>query len=98
VAVTPVVSTQAPATGPERSRAHVRAAFMAAQGLEHRSAAVARGYAGLVDGFVLDQRDGKERPEIEALGLAVLTADTLAPPPDRRRLAAAVVEFGLALR
>ena len=97
VAVTPVVCGQPPATVPERSRAHVRAAFLATRGLEHRATSVARFYGDLVDGFVLDHRDAAERPAIEALGLQVLLADTLAPPATRPALAAAVIEFGQSL-
>lgn len=97
VAVTPVVSGRPPAAGPERSRAHVRAAFMAARGLAHRATEVARCYLGLVDGFVLDEADEAEREEIEALGVAVLLADTLAPPPGRPALARAVLDFGATL-
>jgi LPPG:FO 2-phospho-L-lactate transferase len=98
VAVTPVVSGRPPATPPERSRAHVRAAFMAARGLEHRAASVACAYRGLIDGFVLDHRDAGERPVIEALDLTVVLADTLARPAARSALAAAVLEFGWSLR
>ena len=94
VAVTPVVSGQPPATLPERSRAHVRAAFLAARGFEHCATSVARAYGDLVDGFVLDHRDATERPAIEALGLHVLVADTLALPAARPALATAVIEFG----
>jgi LPPG:FO 2-phospho-L-lactate transferase len=97
VAVTPVVSGQPPATLPERSRAHVRAAFLAARGLEHRATSVARFYGDLIDGFVLDQRDAAEQPAIEALGLRALLADTLAPPAARPALATAVIEFGRSL-
>ena len=97
VAVTPVVSGRPPRTPPERSRAHVRAAFMSAWGLEHRPAAVARFYGDMVDGFVLDQRDAAEAAEIEGLGLVVLTADTLAPPAARPETVAAVLAFGLGL-
>ena len=78
VAVTPVVSGVAPATPPEQSRARVREAFMAAAGLPHTATAVAGIYAGIIDAFVLDERDTPERPAIEQLGLAVTTANTLA--------------------
>jgi LPPG:FO 2-phospho-L-lactate transferase len=78
VAVTPVVSGVPPATPPEQSRARVRAAFMAAAGLAHTATAVAGLYAGIIDAFVLDERDTPERPAIEQLGLAVTTANTLA--------------------
>jgi LPPG:FO 2-phospho-L-lactate transferase len=98
VAITPVVSGRPPATPPERSRAHVRAAFMAARGLDHRAVSVAGAYRGLVDGFVLDHRDAGQQPAVEALGLRVLLADTLAPPAARPALAAAVLAFGASLR
>lgn len=94
VAVTPVVTGQAPVTGPERSRAHVRAAFLAARGLDHRATDAARCYAGIVRGFVLDERDAGEREGIERLGMAVRVLDTLAPPAARAALAEAVVRFG----
>lgn len=95
VAVTPVVSAQAPGTGPERSRAGVRAAFMASRGMAHAATDVAAGYAGLVGRFVLDRRDSAEVSAIEGLGFEVLLADTLAPPRERPGLAAAVVDFSL---
>ncbi len=99
VAVSPVVSGAAPRTPPERGRARVRAAFMAARGLPHRAAAVAGLYAGLVDGFVLDERDAAESAEIEALGIRVLLADTLAAAPEERAaLASAALGLGRELR
>jgi hypothetical protein len=70
---------------------------MAAWGLDHRAAAVARLYTGLIDGFVLDEHDAAEAAEIETLGLRVLTGDTLAPPAARRHFAAAVINFGRSL-
>lgn len=97
VAVTPVVSGSPPATAPEQGRARVRAAFMEARGLAHRAAAVAALYAGSVLGFVLDERDAAESPEIEDLGMRVMCADTLAVPDERGRVARAVVEFGVGL-
>lgn len=96
VAVTPVVSAQPPTTTPERSRAGVRAAFMAARGRAHDATDVAAGYTDVVRGFVLDRRDSGQASEIEALGVDVLLADTLAPLRERPGLAGAVVEFGLA--
>ena len=91
VAVSPVVSGVAPATPPEQSRARVREAFMAAAGLAHTATAVAGIYAGIVDVFVLDERDSGERPAIEQLGLAVTTTDTLATGPGRVDLAQLVL-------
>jgi LPPG:FO 2-phospho-L-lactate transferase len=99
VAVTPVVSGREPATPPEQGRARVRAAFLEARGVPHRAAAVAGLYRGLVDGFVLDQSDAGQHAEIEAMGVRVLCADTLAATASERAgLAAAVLAFGRELR
>jgi LPPG:FO 2-phospho-L-lactate transferase len=91
VAITPVVSGQAPASPPERSRAHVRAAFMASAGLPHTATAVAGLYAGVADTFVLDERDAAEADAVRALGLDVITADTLAAGAGRVDLARTVL-------
>jgi len=93
VAVTPVVSGVAPGTPPEQSRARVREAFLAAAGLPHTATAVAGLYAGIVDGFVLDQRDIGEAGAIRALGLDVLPTDTLATGAGRVALAEAVLDL-----
>jgi LPPG:FO 2-phospho-L-lactate transferase len=93
VAITPVVSGQAPATPPEQSRARVRAAFMAAAGLEHSATAVAGLYTDVMDGFVLDRRDAGEAEPIRALGAEVVLADTLATGPGRVALAETVLAF-----
>jgi hypothetical protein len=93
IAVTPVVSAQAPASPAETMRARVRAALMNSHGLEHRAADVAKLYASFAQAFVLDERDGVEAPEIERLGMNVLLADTLAKRSDRAGVARSVVEF-----
>ena len=93
VAVTPVVSGVPPSTPPEESRFRVRAAFLESAGIAHTATAVAGLYADLVDGFVLDERDGPEQRAIEALGLHVLPADTLATGPGRVALAEAVLRL-----
>ena len=98
IAITPVVSAQAPASPPETIRARVRAALMNSHGLDHRAADVAKLYASFAQGFVLDERDGIEAPEIERLGMNVLLADTLATPSDRSGVARSVVEFASTLR
>lgn len=91
VAVTPVVSGREPLTEPERIRAQVRAALLAALGLPHRAAVVPSLYAPWLDGFVLDQRDAAEQGEIR---VPVLLADTLAEPgAARAELARAVLDF-----
>jgi LPPG:FO 2-phospho-L-lactate transferase len=91
VAVTPIVSGQPPATPPEQSRARVRAAFLAATGLDHTATAVAGLYADIADAFVLDERDAAQTPAIRDLGLEVFLADTLAPGAGRVTLAESVL-------
>jgi LPPG:FO 2-phospho-L-lactate transferase len=93
VAVTPVVTGVPPSTTPEQSRFRVRAAFMESAGLAHTATAVAGLYADLLDGFVLDERDAAEQAGIAALGLQVVTADTLATGPARIALAEAVLSL-----
>ena len=79
VAVTPVVTGRDPVTEAERFRARVREAFMMSRGLEHTAASVAGLYSGFATSFVLDIYDGHQSPAIEARGLEVVLADTLAP-------------------
>lgn len=60
---------------------------------------VAGAYLGVIDGFVLDQRDARLAPEIERLGPAVACMDTIMrTEDDRRRLARDVIEFAGSLR
>ena len=66
---------------------------MNSHGLDHRAADVAKLYASFAHGFVLDERDGVEAPEIERLGMNVVLDDTLAKPSDRAGVARSVVEF-----
>ena len=70
VAITPVVSGRPPATPPEQSRARVRAAFMAAAGLDHSATAVATLYADFADAFVAGRarlrRDRRDRAPSDA--------------------------------
>ena len=93
IAVTPVVSGQPPGSAPERGRAIVRSALMGCVGIPHRAAEVASLYRSFLDGFVLDERDSDQTAEIEAMGLRVLVADTLAKPDTRPELASAVLGF-----
>ncbi len=79
VAISPVVTGRDPVTGPERFRAGVREAFMMSRGLEHTAASVAGLYSGFANDFVLDFHDGHQQPAIEARGVEVILADTLAP-------------------
>ena len=58
------------------------------------AAAVASYYRGLASHFVLDERDSRLRPEIEALGYAVAVAQTLmASDDDKTALARVVCEL-----
>jgi len=97
IAVTPVVSARAPRSGPEQGRATVRSALMTGLGMRHSAASVATLYSSFIDGFVLDYRDSHESAEIEALGIRVLLADTLAEPAQRPALAEAVMDFATSL-
>lgn len=77
VAITPVV-TGSPLTNPgDAHRARCRERLMAAQGLEHRAAAVAGLYADLIDSFVIDVSDEVEAAQVEALGVRAVVAPTL---------------------
>jgi LPPG:FO 2-phospho-L-lactate transferase len=99
VAVSPVVEAVAPATPPEAGRYSVRGRLMEMLGLTHSADAVAGLWAGLLDGFVVDRRDGAAAGRIEqAFGIPVLRADLLARgQKGRTELAAEVAEFGLGL-
>ena len=92
VAVSPTVRAVAPRTCAEAGRYRVRGLLLAARGLEHSAAGVASFWAGAIDGFVLDARDD------DSVAAPTLRADLLpAGAVGRAALAAAVVEFGLAL-
>lgn len=63
--------------------------MLASLGHEPTALGVARGYAGLIDTFVLDTVDAALAPEVEALGLRVVVADTImTDDASRARLAA----------
>jgi LPPG:FO 2-phospho-L-lactate transferase len=64
-------------------------------GHEVSAAGVARIYAGLLDGMVVDTADEGQSDEIEALGMRVLATDAvMRDAPDRERLAREILEFG----
>lgn len=87
VAVSPIVGGRAlkgPADRMLRSLGH-----------EVSAAGVARIYEGLLDGMVVDEGDGEDRPSIAALGMRVLATDAvMRDEADRARLAREVLEFG----
>ena len=90
VAVSPIVGGKA-IKGPA-------ARMLESMAGEASSLAVARLYAGWVDGFVLDEADAASAPEIERLGMRTLvTATVMGGRDDRARLAAEVVAFGTSL-
>jgi LPPG:FO 2-phospho-L-lactate transferase len=73
--------------------------MLASLGHEASALGVARLYAGLADGFVLDDLDAELRPAIDVLGLATLMTDTImTDDASRARFAAEVVAFGCSLR
>jgi LPPG:FO 2-phospho-L-lactate transferase len=91
VAVSPIVGGEA-LRGPA-------AKMMLELGHEVSALGVARAYAGLIAGLVIDQADAGLAPEIEALGMrALVTGSVMRSDSDRRRLAAEVIEFGSSLR
>jgi LPPG:FO 2-phospho-L-lactate transferase len=87
IAVSPIVGGRALKGPADR--------MLASLGHEVSAAGVARMYEGLVEGMVIDRVDEGERSEIEALGMRVLTTDTIMrDAPDRERLAREILEFG----
>ncbi len=91
IAVSPIVAGEA-IKGPA-------AKLMKELGVEPSAVEVARHYAEFLNGFVLDSRDANLRPQIEAMGMGVLVADTvMKTPDDRARLACEVVNFADQLR
>ena len=91
IAVSPIVGGKA-IKGPT-------AKMMVELGVTQSAASVARHYGGLIDGFVLDSEDAASGDEIRALGLDVLTTNTVMQSlEDRVSLAADVLEFATKLR
>jgi LPPG:FO 2-phospho-L-lactate transferase len=69
--------------------------------LGHESSAlgVARIYAGLIDGFIIDNVDRSQATAIEAMGIQVLvTGSVMRDVADRGRLANEVIAFAQALK
>jgi LPPG:FO 2-phospho-L-lactate transferase len=72
------------------------AKMLAELGLEVSPTAVARHYAGLLQGFVMDTLDEALAPEIRRIGLRVLVTNTIMTTlVDRARLAGEVLKFGI---
>jgi LPPG:FO 2-phospho-L-lactate transferase len=87
VAVSPIVGGRA-LKGPADK-------MLASLGHEVSATGVARIYAGLVDGMVVDRIDESERAGIEAIGMrALVTESVMRDAEDRARLASETLEFG----
>jgi LPPG:FO 2-phospho-L-lactate transferase len=90
VAVSPIIGNAA-VKGPA-------AKIMRELGHTVSAATIARLYAGLVDGLVIDERDRPVRAEIEAAGLRVCVTDALMKgPQDQARLAQTTLEFAASI-
>jgi LPPG:FO 2-phospho-L-lactate transferase len=87
LAVSPIIGGQA-IKGPA-------AKMFTELGLDASALEVARHYTGLLDGFILDQVDALQEPDIQALGLQTLVTDTvMRTNQDRVSLAKEVIAFG----
>jgi LPPG:FO 2-phospho-L-lactate transferase len=90
VAVSPLVGGRA-LKGPA-------AKMMSELGLGSDALAIARFYAGLIDGLIIDAQDADQAGPIEALGIRALVAPTVMTSlDDRIALAAAALDFSRAL-
>ena len=90
VAVSPIVGGRALKGPADR--------MLASLGYEVSAAGVARMYAGLVGGMVIDRTDEEERAGIGALGMRVLvTQSVMRDAEDRARLASETLEFSAGL-
>ena len=86
IAVSPIIGGQA-VKGPT-------AKMMFDRGIAPSAAAIAEHYAGLIDGFVLDEADHAEAAALAATGLAVeVTATMMIARADKQALARAVLDF-----
>jgi LPPG:FO 2-phospho-L-lactate transferase len=90
VAVSPIVGGRALKGPADR--------MLASLGHEVSATGVARMYAALVDGMVVDRTDEGQQAGIEVLGMRVLvTESVMRDAGDRARLAAETLEFGARL-
>jgi LPPG:FO 2-phospho-L-lactate transferase len=72
--------------------------MMTELGLGSDAVAIARFYAGLIDGLIIDTADAEQAPAIESLGIRTLVAPTvMSDLDDRVALAGRVLEFARAL-
>lgn len=86
IAVSPFIGTSA-ISGPAHK-------LMAAMGRKPSSLGVAEGYAEIVDFFILDRQDSRQKKAIEALGIKTLATSILMRSADeKRKLAREVLAF-----
>jgi len=85
VALSPVVAAVAPESEVDRHHWRARERLMSARGLRHDPLSVAELYRGLVDVFVLDERDGVFARGVSELGIVTRTADLLDRTEESRR-------------
>lgn len=91
VAVSPIVGQDA-VSGPAGR-------LMRLIGCPSSATGVARAYAGLIHGLVIDRQDAEQVPAVEALGLRTLVTETIMrTEDDRKRLAAETVSFARSLQ
>jgi LPPG:FO 2-phospho-L-lactate transferase len=69
--------------------------MLATLGHEPTAIGVARGYAGLIDTFVLDDVDAALAPAVEALGIRAVVTDTIMTDDDSRTRLARFVLAGV---
>jgi LPPG:FO 2-phospho-L-lactate transferase len=87
VAVSPIIGGQA-VKGPAGK-------MFAELGIPPSAVAVARHYAGLLNGFIFDQADSALEAEIQQMGMKTRVTDAIMKTPlDRARLAKEVIDFG----
>jgi LPPG:FO 2-phospho-L-lactate transferase len=87
VAVSPIISGAALKGPADR--------MLTTLGHERSAVGVAAIYSGLLDGFVIDNKDRDLADRIEALGMQTLVTETImGDAADRARLAAEVIDFG----
>ncbi len=77
VAISPVAHCRPLVLDRDLRRARARAALLRSAGVEHHPVAVARGYAGCIDAYVLDEADAEDAAAVQALGLQVRVAPTV---------------------
>jgi len=74
------------------------AKMMRSHGMQVSSLSVARMYEGLLDGFVLDNRDFRFRDQLKRIGMEMLATDIMIPALESsKRLAREVLEFSKTL-